>query len=379
MNPAALRIAHIATVYQSVVTILDSKLRALDKFDDVDVMAISSPPEIGEQRKPSVAYIPLYMARSIKPLADLKSIWQLYKILKKGKYDIAHSHTSKAGFISAIAGRIAGVPLIIHTHHGFSFYEGQHILKYHFNRLLEKIVCKLRHHTFTQSRSGIPKSIELIGSRDKVSFEGNGVDIDFVSTSAEKNLAQGEKDFYGTGLKIALVCRLEPVKRVSDFIEVVHKLVRDGIQVSCVIAGEGKLRDMLTEQIKDLSLEDKINLIGFTNRVHGIIAASDIVVLNSEKEGIPRVLMEAMALRKAVVATDVEGTNELVVNAETGFLVPLSDPAAMAEKIKIVAGNSELREKMGIRGFERVCEHFNDVKIAKLLHDFYVSWLGNKR
>ena len=120
-----IKLTHITTAHQSVVTILDFKLRALDKFDDLDVTAISSPPEIDEQRKLSVAYILLYTARAIKPLVNLKSIWQLYKILKKGKYDVAHSHTSKAGFITAITAKMAGVILNLHTHHGQPFFDGQ--------------------------------------------------------------------------------------------------------------------------------------------------------------------------------------------------------------------------------------------------------------
>ena len=373
-----LKVAHITTAYQSVVTILDSKLRALDKFEDIEVVVISSPPEIDEQRKPSVAYIPLYMARPIKPLADLKTIWRLYKILKKGKYDVAHSHTSKAGFITAVAAKMAGVTLNLHTHHGFSFYPGQNKIKYHLNHLLEKTACKFRSHTFSQSKNGISKSIELIGSKDKVSFEGNGVDIEYVNNSAKQSLDMAKKDYLVPGIKIALVCRLESVKRVSDFIETVYKLVKDGLEVSCVVAGEGDQRDLLMGQIRDLNLRDIINLVGFTNRVHGIIMANDIIVLCSEKEGVPRSLMEAMALKKPVVATNVEGTEELVVDGETGFLVPLSNTDAMVEKIKILTEDIQMRQKMGEAGFERIKENFNDIKIADFLHEFYISRIKKK-
>ncbi|MFA5238681.1 MAG: glycosyltransferase family 4 protein [Phycisphaerae bacterium] len=368
-----IKIAHVATSYQSVITILDSKLRELSVFDDLDVTVISSPPQSDDSQKSAVRYISVPMARTIKPFSDIKSVWQLYRVFKKEKFDIVHSHTSKAGFLTTIAAKLAGVPLIYHTHHGFSFYPGQNKIKYYLNHLLEKTACKFRDHTFSQSKNGISKSIELIESSDKVSFEGNGVDIDFIKKMAQEQLPRMSKYFPENGTKIVLVNRLEPVKRVDDFLKMVFKLKQDGLNVSCVIVGTGFLEDMLRKQVLELRLGDSINMIGFTDCVHGIIAAGDIVMLCSEKEGIPRALMEAMALQKPVIATDVEGTHELVVDGQTGFLVPLGDIDAMAEKVKLLAAKPELRKEMGSRGFDRVNEHFNDIKVADFLHNFYIS------
>lgn len=374
-----IKVVHTATIYQSIATILDSKLRALDKFEDLDVIAISSPPEPSlsidsyEIRKPAVRFIPVPMARTIKPLSDLKSIWQLYKILKNEKADVAHSHTSKAGFITTVAAKMAGVPMILHTHHGLSFFEGQNRIKYHINRFLEKTACRLRNHTFTQNREDTPECVRLIGSEDKVSYEGNGIDIKFINQSAKNQLPDAQKDYLCEGLKLISACRLEPVKRVPDFFKTVRKLIQDGIEVSCVVAGSGRLEQKLKKQLVEMGLAQSINIVGFSNHAHGLIAASDIVMLCSEKEGIPRVIMEAMALQKPVVATDVAGTRELVINGKTGFLVPLGDTDAMAEKVKLLAADASLREKMGACGLRRVSECFNDVKIAEFLHEFYVS------
>lgn len=112
-------------------------------------------------------------------------------------------------------------------------------------------------------------------------------------------------------------------------------------------------------------------MVGFSDCPHGLIEASDIVILCSEKEGIPRAIMEAMALKKPVVATDVLGTQELIVNSQTGFLVALGDTNAMAEKVKLLAEDLSLREKMGSCGLKRVADEFNDIKIAESLHRFY--------
>ena len=117
-----LKVVHIVTAYLSAITIIDSKLQALNSFDDLDVTLISSSPKIADRRTPAARHIQVEMARNIKPLADLKSIWQLYKVLKSEKFDVVHSHTAKAGFITAIAATMAGIPLICHTYHGLPFF-----------------------------------------------------------------------------------------------------------------------------------------------------------------------------------------------------------------------------------------------------------------
>jgi len=374
-----LKIAHTITAYVSAVTILDSKLRLLKKFRNFDVTIISSSNDMDIDLESAVTHIPINMARTIMPIGDLKSIFQLYKVLKHNKFDIVHSHTAKAGFITAIAAKMARVPLIFHTYHGLPYFEGQNKSIYLIYRFLEKIACRFRNHIFTQNERELPECVRLIGDESKVSFEGNGIDIEFVIKAAQSQLPIALKEYPGPGLKLVLLSRFEPVKRVGDFLEVVQKLKREVIEVSCVIAGIGVLENQLKRDIIEKRLDNCINLIGFTDRPHGLIAASDIVMLCSEKEGIPRSIMEAMALQKPVVATNVIGTQELVLDGETGYLVPPGDVVAMVEKVKILANDPKLREKMGKRGLNRVRENFNEVNIVKFIHDFYISNATNNK
>ena len=366
-----LKIAHIVTAYSSAITILDSKLRALNAKSGLDVCVISSPADNREKKQPAVRHISVNMVRRIKPLADLKSIWQLYKVIRREKYDIVHSHTAKAGFIAAIAAKPAQVPLVLHTYHGLPFYQGQSRIAYIIYRFLEKVACRFRDCVFTQNKHDIPECIKLMGSEDRVLFEGNGVDVELVTKSASEQLQEAMKDYTAVGLKLALLSRLEPVKRVDDFFKVVEKLKQKGVEVSCVVAGTGFLEKQLKSKLVEMGLDDCVNMVGFTDHPHGLIAASDIVILCSEKEGIPRTIMEAMALQKPVVAMDVTGTQELVINGETGFLTPLGDIGAMVDKIKHLYTHPELRKRMGAAGMRRARQHFNDCKIATFLHDFY--------
>jgi len=334
---------------------------------------ISSPPEFQDPRKPAVRYIPVPMARSIKPLSDLKSIWDLYRIFKEEKFDVVHSHTAKAGFITAVAAKLAKVPVICHTYHGLPFFEGQNKKSHLIYRFLEKLVCKFRNYIFTQNKRDLPECVKLINSEEKALFEGNGVDVEYLIESAQRQLSEANKDYSGQGLRLLVLSRFEPVKRVSDFIKVANKLNQENIKVSCVIAGcGGYLEQELKDQVKDLGLTKCINMVGYSTQPHGLIQACDIILLCSEKEGIPRSLMEAMALKKPVIATDVTGTQELVLDGETGFLAPLGDINKISEKVKLLADNASLREKMGMAGKKRILSNYNDVKIAKFLHDYYI-------
>ena len=368
-----LKVAHIVTAYSSVVTILDSKLRILDRLKRLDVNIISSLPDARETRKPAVRHLPVRMHRSIKPLADLSSIWQLYKLLKQERFDVVHSHTAKAGFITAIAARMASVPLICHTYHGLPFFEGQKRNTYQMYHFLEKIACKFRDHIFTQNKRDLPECIKLMGSESSVSYEGNGVDVEFIKQSAKKQLSQALKEYPNKGIRLVLLSRLEPVKRVDDFFKVVDKLKQKGVEVSCVVAGTGVLERQLRAQLIEMQLDDCVNMVGFSDHPHGLIAASDIVVLCSEKEGIPRTIMEAMVLQKPVVATNVAGTEELVIDGETGYLMDVGDIVAITEKVVCLGEKPELREQMGVAGFKRIREYFNEKKIVEFWRDYYLQ------
>jgi glycosyltransferase involved in cell wall biosynthesis len=370
-----IKVAHIATAYQSIVTILDSKLRLLDSFDDLEVTAISSGPVINMSRIPAVRHLQVEIARRMNPLADLRSTGQLYRLLIRERFDIVHSHTSKAGVIAAVAAWMAGVPLICHTQHGMPFFKGQKKLRYVFYQCIERIACQFRDYLFSQTRQGLTDCTKLMGNRNRVLFEGNGVVVELVKESAEEQFSEAVKyfPFQGKGLKVVLLSRFEPVKRVPDFFRVVDKLRETGIRTSCVVAGAGFLEEQLRAQIVDMKLEDQINLVGFSDCPHGLLLESDVVVLCSEKEGIPRSIMEAMALRKPVVATAVEGTEEVVDNGKTGFLVPLGDINAMVERIAFLAENKAIRAQMGDRGLARIKEHFSDAKVVDFLRDFYVA------
>lgn len=368
-----IRVAHVVTKYGSACTILRSKLAALAAYDDLEVTVISGPKPDGiELAPPPVRHLVAPLIRPIRPIADVKCIAALTRLFRRERFDIVHTHASKAGIVGAIAARRARVPLVVHTFHGLSFYEGQNRRQYHSYRLMERFACKFRDHVFSQNRRDMADCIALMGSPDKVTFEGNGVDVEFVRQSAQRGRALVDAAYPPGRLRIALVSRLDPVKRIGDFLEACALLERDGVDFAAVVAGQGPMESAIRQQVVDRGLTQRVRVLGWTPHVHGLLDLADIVCLTSEKEGVPRALMEAMALGKPVVATDVAGTQELVVNESTGYLTPLGQPGALADAIRRLADAPELCAQFGQAAAARIEKEFNDVKIAEALRLFYI-------
>jgi len=367
-----IKVAHVFTIYAGAVGILEPKLLALSACDDLDVTVLTGPrPRDMDLPDARVRQLSFAIVRPIRPLADSRSIWSLYRLLRRERFDVVHTHSAKAGMIGALAAWLARVPLVLHTYHGLPFYDGQARLPYLVYYGLERFACRFRHHVFSQNRRDLPVCVKLTGRAERVSFEGNGVDAEAVRRAATESRQQAEGDFPGGGIRLAMVSRLEPVKRVSDFLRACELLAARGLDICGVVAGTGPLDAQLRQEVQQRGLSERVRLLGWSRRVPALLAAADVVVLTSEKEGIPRSLMEAMALGRPVVATDVLGTQELVVDGETGFLTPMGDPAALAEKICELAGDPELRRTLGRAGMRRVEAEFNDLKIAAFLRRFY--------
>ena len=124
-----IKVLQIATTYQSLVSILDTKLRLLSREPDIELCVASSFEDPEETRKPPGNYYPVHIARAISLFEDAASVVRLYRYIRKQKFDIIHTHTAKAGMVGALAGWLAGVP-VVHTYHGLPFFIGQGLLRF---------------------------------------------------------------------------------------------------------------------------------------------------------------------------------------------------------------------------------------------------------
>ncbi|HDO26248.1 MAG TPA: glycosyltransferase [Nitrospirae bacterium] len=215
-------------------------------------------------------------------------------------------------------------------------------------------------------------------SEDKIELIYNGVEAGKFNKPLLLEKKVDLKKHLGVPLDsivISCVANLRPVKGHIFLIKALSILKE--MNFSVLIIGEGDLKDRLVERSAEKGLDDKVFFLGGRTDIPELLAITDIFVLPSLSEGMPVSVMEAMASGVPVVATDVGGVSELVIDGETGFLVPSQTPELLAEKISILMDDEELRKTMGRKGLERIKSQFAFETMVRKTEDLYRRLFSN--
>lgn len=320
------------------------------------------------------------LVRNIHPLKDILALISLFLFIKKGKYDIIHCHTSKGGFIGRFAARLAGSKIIVYSPHGDVF-------KGYFNNLvtnifimLERFAAPFTDNIITLSKKGAERFLEHgIGTRQQLKHIYNGIDIISYkrtkTTRAEKRieLGLGKDDFV-----CATVGRLVPVKGHQYLIEAIKKVVNKIPSAKFLFIGDGELMPDLLTQTKSLGICKNIFFLGARSDIAEILNCIDIFLLPSLNEGFGIVLVEAMAMKKPVIATNVGGVPEIVVNETTGILLPPKDPEAFSSAIIRLYDTPEISMKMGLAGYNRARRLFDITTTVTEFESLYCDLIKKK-
>ncbi|WP_219835807.1 glycosyltransferase family 4 protein [Paenibacillus sp. R14(2021)] len=318
----------------------------------------------------------LHMKREIAPIADLLSIIRYAMLFRRERYDIIHTHNAKAGVVGRIAGWLSRTPVVVHTTHGLPFFEGQSAKKNKLYRWMERVGALFCHAIASQNFEDIDK-VKAIARRKNVYYEGNGVDLEALDQHRQTitlSRLQALRDQWGIkpSVPVMLVgARFEKVKNHDLLLDGLHRLKQAGESFVCLLAGRGELEQSVREKIKAYSLEEQVIIIGHQLDIYAYIELCDIVVLTSEKEGIPRILMEAMAYGKPVVATDVLGTRELVKHEVTGLLTPYPDGGTIAQSLQRLLRDEFLRHRFGREGRYVIERSFTEELVVRRIHSYY--------
>lgn len=373
------KIAHICTNRKNYRILQDRLLLLAQQGYEVNIISSSQGEDTDFFKKYGVMQYYVEMNESINIIDDIKSIVRMFLFLKKEKFDVIHTHQAKAGVIGRVAARFAGVPLIIHTTHGLPFYSGQNRMKYHIYKNLEILASKFCDKVCSQNKEDF-NDLEKLIKKDKVIYEGNGVNcqvIDELNSLITEDDLRELKSKYSIpeNEKILLMAaRFEPVKNHLMLLESLKLLREKGYtDFCCILAGFGTLERLLQEKVKELGIESNVRFIGYQTNIYPWIKMADLVLLTSEKEGIPRIIMESMLFSKAIVATDVLGTRELVVDKQTGYLSAFGDASMFAKFITSLLENNELRAKFGKLGRTRILTCFSEGMVVKRMVDLYES------
>jgi glycosyltransferase involved in cell wall biosynthesis len=281
-------------------------------------------------------------------LYDPIILLKLIKLLKINHYDIVHTHTTKAGILGRVASRITGIPIIIHGVHGSTFQAFNSGLLNWLLFLFEKITGRFTDAYISVSEVLSSKYVEKgIGKKENYYTVYSGMKLDKFYDVREKidyEKKQRELGINSGQFVIGNVARLETRKGHKFLLDAFKKVTieRKDHPLKLLIIGEGEDREKLENYTKELNLEDKVIFTGYREDVGELMALMNIFVLTSLREGLPRVLVQAAAVRIPLIAFNVDGVSEIVKDNNNGFLIRPRDVEQLANRIVRYIDNKEL-------------------------------------
>lgn len=318
--------------------------------------------------------------RDIRPGRDLIGLKQLVRHLRAAQYDLVHTHTSKAGFVGRLAARLASVPHVVHTVHGFAFHEGserRHILLY---GSLERLAARWCDRVVTVSEHHRKWALELgIGDAQKVLAIPNGVPpppptarVTIPSLRAELNLNPGQPVILASG-------RLAPEKGLESLLDACAELkctVAGGGAPLLILAGEGPLAARLRARAAALGIAQRVLFLGFRSDIWALLAIADVVALPSLREGLSIALLEAMAAGRAVVASDIASNLEATDMGATALIVPRGDTESLAVALAELLADADRRARLGAAAQERWSQFYREERMLAGYLDLYKELAG---
>jgi len=312
------------------------------------------------------------LVRRISPLLDLRAVWSLWRIIRAERPDIVHTHTSKAGIVGRLAAWLAGAPVIIHTTHGHVFYG-------HFSPLLSKVYLIIERifATFTHRMVALTEGEKQDFLKFSLCPEGkivkihSGVKIDkYLNAKVNRVAFKQELGIHANRLVVGTVGWLWPIKGPMYLLKAMGKVWEGNPECELVYVGKGELEAELRATAAAMGVSDKVNFLGWREDIYNIMPLFDLFALPSLNEGMGRVLVEAMAAGKPLVASEVGGVPDLVTPGATGILVPPGDVEALAAAISEILNDPVKAQKMGDTG-RRACRHYSVAAMLERLVTMY--------
>jgi glycosyltransferase involved in cell wall biosynthesis len=339
-----------------------------------------------------------HLGRAIRLRADLAALGEITALLRNSAPDLVCLHSSKAGWLGRIAARRAGVPCVF-TAHGWSFTAGVPRLRARVYRLAERATARFCARIITVSEADRRLAIGARVARpEQVVTVHNGMP----DVAAELQARAEHPALEGEGLRLLMVARFSSQKDHPTLLEAVARLAREsaaaetgvraagggpsgpaadttGAPVELLLVGDGPTEYAVRRRAYDLGIEDRVRFLGSRDDVAELLAASDIYVLATNWEGLPRSIIEALRAGLPVVATELAGTPELVTHGDNGYLVERGDAGELAQMLGRLVADPELRARMGVRSRDRYEAEFTFERMYRRTLEVYESVHGSGR
>jgi glycosyltransferase involved in cell wall biosynthesis len=378
-----MRIARISTVSFFVVSQLKAQIEYLEGRGAA-VTVISSDGGALREVKAGVVFsrfIPMPIERKMSPLRDLKATWELFLLFRRENFDIVHSTTPKAGLLSSIAARAAGVPVRLHTFTGQAWVEMHGPLRW-IARWCDWLIGRLNTRCYADSESqrkfvvseGVvpPEKLVVIGAGSLA-----GVDLErFNSSRFPKPARLATKQAMGIPDHVPVllfVGRITGDKGIRELIQAFGQLKAAGSPAHLVLVGPFDSDSGAGEGVSRSQVDGVpgIHIVGYTDCPEMYMAAADILCLPSYREGFGTVVIEAAAMGLPTIGSDIYGLRDAVVHGETGILVPARNSAALAYALSALLADNDLRARMGRAAKRRAEFLFDANQVNQKLMDEY--------
>ena len=330
--------------------------------------------------KRGVRVIPIpSLVRSIDPIKDLAAFWSLFYMIRRERPVIVHTHSSKAGFLGRWAARVANVPIVVHTTHGHVFYGHFGPLASRIFLAMEKMTARITDRMIALTEGERHDYLKFgLCSEPKTVTIHSGVDVDrFVNAETDVTEKRIKLGLNPEKLVVGAIGWLLPIKGPMILLRAMARVWKFLPDIQLIYVGKGDMLEELKTAVSQMDAAEKVKFLGWRDDVHKIIPVLDLLVLPSLNEGMGRVLVEAMAAGKPIVASRTGGVPDLVRHKRNGLLVPPGDEKALAEAINWMVAHPAEARQMGEfgRGF---CRRFSLDAMLEKIDALYRDLLDQK-
>ncbi len=319
-----------------------------------------------------------FLVREPAPLRDWLTLRRLERRFRRERYDIVHTHTSKAGFLGRLAAERAGVPLVVHTPHGNIFHGYFPAWKTRLFVWMERHAARRTDRLIELTRGGIEEHLaEGIGRREQYAAVFSGIDTaPFEKAVRNREETRRQLGFSHDDFVVGGVGRLERIKGFDYFVEAAKRIAEAAPEARFLLAGDGAQAGALKAAAAPLG--GRVRFLGLRNDVPALMAAMDVLVAPSRNEGMGRVVLEAGAAGIPTVASRVGGIPDVLDDNETGLLVPPGEVDALAEAVLALARSPERRRLMGATARAKVVPRYGLEKMVECIENIYEELLDEK-
>jgi glycosyltransferase involved in cell wall biosynthesis len=321
------------------------------------------------------------LVQPLHPLKDFRAVLDLTGHLTTNSYQVVHTHNSKAGFVGRLSAKLARVPVIVHTVHGFAFHGQEPPWRRCLFRSLERLASHWCDKMIFISQPLVDWAArEGIGCTRKTTRIYSGIEMDrFHPVSVqEKNRLKAQWGLQERDAVIGMVSKLWEGKGHAFLIRTFKEIKNAKPEARLVIVGEGYLMESLKTLASQMGLSEAVIFTGFLEDVSQIIATFDVAVLPSYFEGMGRVLLEAMAMEKPVVGTRVGGIPDLIEQGLNGYLVGPGNEKELASAVLKILNDDDLALRMGQAGRKKMTDCFSAESMVRSIEAVYREMLKKK-